>query len=426
MINNQLHIPNIFEPDDQRRRQVLNTLLIFVIVTSLAAESLILLTHCKCIPGLPKVSGTEGAQMLEVFNPVNYYSMLMLFLVALISWTGMSIANRAAHDARRQAANFEVILNNIADGVLVLDHQGNFLSANPALLRMIPEDELMEIASKPFQKIIRWKHKVFAVTTLPVSEMGSVLIFRDQTRCHETEQARDALLATASHEFRTPLAAVMNYLEMLLMLTNMRKTDNEAFSAHLTRALENSRRLQHLIVNILDQAQIQAGVLELKQQRFNLPDLLEKSSQLLDISLKEKNLSYELSIAPDVPVEMIGDPERLNQVLANLIGNAIKFTNQGDIKVRVFMPMEEKLSIEVTDTGPGIPEEQLPDVFEAFRRASNYAHRQHQGAGLGLSITKEIVTHMGGEISVSSRLGVGSTFTVSLPLDNLIQHRSCN
>jgi len=99
-----------------------------------------------------------------------------------------------------------------------------------------------------------------------------------------------------------------------------------------------------------------------------------------------------------VPAEITGDPERLHQVLMNLIGNAIKFTNQGGVKVKVSLPQEEMLSIEVADTGPGIPDEQLPDIFEVFRRGSNYAQRERQGAGLGLSITKEIITRMGGEI----------------------------
>jgi signal transduction histidine kinase len=351
----------------------------------------------------------------QALNSANYYSMLVLVFIAYISWLGMSIANRAIQDARRHAANLEAILNNIADGVLVLDAQGSFISANPALLRIIPEDELREMSSKPLEKIIRWRNKVFAVTASPVPGVGSVAVFRDETRRHETERARDALIATVSHEFRTPLAAVMNYLEMLLMLSKMRKIDNAAFTEHLTRALENSKRLHQLVVNTIDLAQIQAGMLELKPQRFNLSTLFEKIRQFLDVLLNQKHLSYELSIAQGVPAEITGDPERLHQALVNLIGNAIKFTNQGGVKVRVFLPREETLSIEVVDTGPGIPEEQLPDIFEVFRRGSNYVRRERQGAGLGLSITKEIVTLMGGEISVSSALGVGSVFTVSLP-----------
>jgi signal transduction histidine kinase len=174
--------------------------------------------------------------------------------------------------------------------------------------------------------------------------------------------------------------------------------------------------LLNLINDILDQAQFQAGVLELRQQLFNLPALLEKSRQPLDALIKEKGLFYELNIAPGVPVEISSDPERMQQMLLNLISNAVKFTNQGGITVNVSLPREDLLSIEVIDTGPGIPAEQLPDIFEPFRRGSNYAQREHQGAGLGLSIAREIVVRMGGEISVSSVLGVGSTFTVLLPL----------
>ncbi len=351
--------------------------------------------------------------------PINYYAMVVLFAIALLCWLAMSIANQSIRDARRQSANIEAILNSITDGVLVLDMDGNFISANRALLRMIPEDKLREMNSKPLEETMQWKRSVFSVSASTIPGVGSVVVFRDETRRHETERAKDALLATASHELQTPLGAVMNYLELLMMLSEMGKVNSAKFKEHLMRALENSRRLLRLINDILDQAQLQAGVLELKHELFNLHDLLEKNRQLLDSLIKEKDLSYELNIALDVPKEITGDPERLHQVLVNLIGNAIKFTHTGGIKVNVFRPRKDTLSIQVIDTGPGIPDEQLPDIFEAFRRGSNYAQREHQGAGLGLSIAKEIVTHMGGKISAASTLGVGSTFTVSLPLSQL-------
>jgi signal transduction histidine kinase len=196
----------------------------------------------------------------------------------------------------------------------------------------------------------------------------------------------------------------------------MGKINTDEFNQHIARALENVKRLQGLVNDILDQAQIQAGVLNLKNDMFDLRSLVEKAYQLLEMLLKEKNLSYELTIAPDVPLEVRGDANRLNQVLVNLIGNAIKFTTEGGIKVNVSMPVKEKLSIQVADSGPGIAPEQLPDIFEAFRRGSDYIHRERQGAGLGLSIAKEIITRMGGEISVSSELGQGSIFTVLLPM----------
>ena len=308
-------------------------------------------------------------------------------------------------------------MKNIADGVLVLDLQGNVLSANPALLKMIPADELNEIIAKPLGKTIHWKRKVFSVSVSAVPEIGTVAVFRDETRRHETERARDALLATASHELRTPLTAVMNYLEFIQVLIRTGKINTDEFNEHVARALENVKRLQGLVNDILDQAQIQAGVLNLKHEPFNLRSLIEKAHQLLEMLLEEKNLSYELAVAPDVPAEISGDANRLNQVLINLLGNAIKFTNQGGIRVNVSMPLKERLSIEVVDSGPGIPPEQLPDIFEPFRRGSNYVQRERQGVGLGLSIAKEIVTRMGGEISVSSEPGNGSVFTILLPME---------
>jgi signal transduction histidine kinase len=324
----------------------------------------------------------------------------------------------AEQATRAMAANNEAVLNNIADGVLVLDLQGNLLSANPALLRMIPEEDLPEIISEPLGKTIQWKRKVFSVTAAPVPDVGTVAVFRDETRRREMERAKDAMLATASHELRTPLTAVMNYIELMIVLTGMGRVNTTEFGEHLERALENSRRLQRLVVAILDQAQIQAGGLILKNQRINLASLFEKADQLLHSLVEQKGLSYELTIHPDVPEVIVGDPDRLHQVLVNLIGNAIKFTERGGVKVTVSTDRAERLSIAVADTGPGIPSERLPDIFEAFRRGSDYAQREHQGAGLGLSIVKEIVTRMGGNVSVSSEPGVGSIFTISIPMND--------
>lgn len=361
--------------------------------------------------------------LMQIFTPntngdtVNYFAMMILVLVAFISWVEMSIANKAIRTARYETANKQAILNSIADGVLVIDLQGKLLSANPALLEMISDADLREIIRTPLEKTVHWKRKIFSVTASPLPEVGTVAIFRDETRRHEIEHARDALLATGSHELRTPLAAVMNYLELLLMLSQMGKANGPEFSEHLIRALENSKRLQNLINDILDQAQIQAGVLTLNVQPFDLRSMLMKVGHLLGGLLQQKNLSYTLAIAPDVPSRIFGDSNRLHQVLVNLIGNGIKFTNQGGINVHVSMASKQKISIQIADTGPGIPPEQLPDIFEAFRRGSNYAQREQQGAGLGLSIAREIVTLMGGEISVISQIGTGSTFTIIIPVE---------
>jgi signal transduction histidine kinase len=401
MYINRLPTTSIFRSNEKKHRQALTVFLTFLTISVLGIGLLILITY-----SLPGISSTENVQVL------------MLLLVAFICYLGMNFTNRMIADrSQAQATNLEIILNNITDGVLVRNQQRKFVSANPALLKMIPEAELKQISASTFEKTLRWKRKFFMTTTVEMPEIGSVVIFRDQTRCRETEQARDALLATVSHEFRTPLTATMNYLEMLLVLTKMKKIDGDAFIAHLTRALENSHRLQHLVDHIIEQAQLQAGAVKIKSERFNLPELLQKSSQLPCASLKQNNVRYELHIAPNVPMEIKGDSKRLHQALSLVLDNAIKFTELGTVKVRVSMESSNKLAIEVADTGIGIPEEQLPDIFEAFRRASNYTEREYQGAGLGLSIARQLITSMGGKITVTSTLGTGSTFTISLPIN---------
>ncbi len=401
MYLNRLPTTSILNPNRKKHRQALTVFLTFLAIAVLGIGLLILITY-----SLPGISSTENIQIL------------MLFLVAFICYLGMNFTNRViAAQSQAQATNLEIILNNITDGVLVRNQQRKFVSANPALLKMIPEADIKQISASNFEKTLRWKRKFFMTTTVEIPEIGSVVIFRDQTRCRETEQARDALLATVSHEFRTPLTATMNYLEMLLVLTKMKKIDGDAFITHLTRALENSHRLQHLVDHIIEQAQLQAGAVKIKSERFNLPELLQKSSQVPGASLKQNNVMYELNIAPNVPLEIKGDSKRLQQAVSLVLDNAIKFTEQGTIKVRVYMESSNKLAIEVADTGIGIPEEQLPDIFEAFRRASNYADREHQGAGLGLSIARQLITSMGGKIAVTSTLGTGSTFIISLPIN---------
>ena len=129
----------------------------------------------------------------------------------------------------------------------------------------------------------------------------------------------------------------------------------------------------------------------------------------------EKRLLLKTEIDPDLPATITGDSGRLQQILVNLIGNAIKFTEQGEVCV-LFQKMESEWRIVVRDSGIGIPEERLPDIFEPFRRGSDYATRRHQGAGLGLSIVKKLVTLMSGRVEIESAVGKGSVITVTLPI----------
>ena len=395
---------NLLQPADGKKRRVVKLVAGATLLAALAIESLALLAYAGFIPG-NWPSGRDAVLPLLAIQGLIFASFLLFVY--------------ACRRDGQQAVMLDAVLNGIAEGVLVLDGRGNFLGASPALLAIVTEDELRQMSFGPFEKTWQWRRKAFKVSTICVPEIGSVVIFKDHTRCHETERARDALFAIVSHELRTPLAVVMNYLEMLLMLTRMKKMDDGTYEQHLTRALDGSRRLQRLIVNILDLAKIQAGALELKREHIQLAALLEESTSLAKISIHQKDLEYKLTIAPDVPEAFVGDSDRLQQALMNLLDNEVKFTSRGEIRVSVYLSQKDLLAIEVADTGFGIPEEQLPDIFEAFRRASNYAQREHPGAGLGLSIAKEIIVRMGGDISVSSATGEGSTFTVLLPLEEM-------
>ena len=322
---------------------------------------------------------------------------------------------------RNHDAYHEAVLNNIADGVLILDSDRNLLSANPALLHMIPQKYLKEIISQPLENTIRWKRKTFSVTTAIVPDVGTVAVFRDETRRYEVERARDALLATISHELRTPLTAAMNYIEMLIVLTNMGKVNTDSFIEYLNRALENSQRLHNLVLDVLDIARIQAGRMVSENQLLNLSETFEQVNRLLIPLAEQKELSFELIVHPNVPNVIRGDSMRFRQVLLNLVGNAIKFTEQGGVKIVAYCDGAETLKIQVADTGPGISPEQLPDIFEPFRSGSDYAHRKHQGAGLGLALVKQILLQMNGDISASSEVGIGSVFTIIIPIENKIE-----
>ncbi len=407
MLKRMVMIPNGFGQDSIPRQQILNILLMglaFVLIESL----IVLLLNYTNLEDWH----ARSFVLITILNAV-----IVFFIIVFISLSGINIANRTIPDAQRYAAISDAILNNIVDGVLVLNSHGDFLSANPALLGMISEIDIKQVILKPLQKTIRWKHKVFSVSVSEVPEIGTVAIFRDETSRHEIERARDDLLTTASHELRTPLTAVMNYLEFIQVLIRSGKIDTDEFNEHVVRALENVKRLQSLVNDILDQAQIQASEMLLKHQPFNLNSTIEKAYQLLEILIEEKKLSYELLIESDVPIEITGDPNRLHQILVNLLGNAIKFTNEGGIKVCVSMVSKEKISIQVIDSGPGIPAEQLPYIFQAFKRGSENTQREQQGTGLGLSIVKELTARMGWEVSVFSELGKGSTFIVLLPVN---------
>lgn len=220
--------------------------------------------------------------------------------------------------------------------------------------------------------------------------------------------------ARTSHELRTPLSAIMVFTELAL-----RKAYGplpEKLEENLERVLFNVKRLTALIDDILDLSKIEAGEIVLVKSEFPAQSLMDTLSKSLQPQAEAKGLKFRTNLAPNLPNQLCGDENRVKQVLINLVSNAIKFTDNGEIEVSIDLADSEYWRIRVRDTGRGIHEENLETIFEEFSQdiATNDTHPK--GTGLGLAISHHLVHIMGGRIDVVSKLGKGSTFEVLLPL----------
>ena len=224
-------------------------------------------------------------------------------------------------------------------------------------------------------------------------------------------QVKSQFLATMSHEIRTPINALLGIGELMLESPlsadqrNMIELSNQSGSALLA-----------LINNILDLSKIEAGQLDLEVMGFDLHNLLANTVEILRLLAVERGNELGLEISDDTPQWQLGDAGRLRQILLNLISNAIKFTERGTIQVTARVEDANHLLLAVSDSGIGIPPEKLESIFHPFNQGDSSVTRRYGGTGLGLSICRQIIEHMNGDISVESREGSGSRFTVRLPL----------
>jgi PAS domain S-box-containing protein len=386
------------------------------------------------------------------------------------------IADREAAEQALRASeqHFRSLIDFLPDAVVIIDRESRVVGWNKAIEAMtgVKAEEMLgksdyeyalpfygerrpilvdlvetpdEVLAEKYSNIHRMDNVLYADTYLPLggrgaylhgrarilygpdgSRVGAIEVIHDLTERKQAEEealaartaaeaasrAKSEFLATMSHEIRTPMNAIIGMADLL---GDSRLTrEQREYVATMKSAGEN---LLQIINDILDLSKVEAGHLELEHSDFDVVRVVEKTVELMAVRAHRKNLELTCRIGPGVPPHLIGDRNRLRQVLVNLLSNAIKFTEQGDVALCVEPERTEgeaiSLLFSVSDTGVGVPADKREAIFESFTQADSSTTRKYGGTGLGLAICKRLVELMGGAIRVESEEDKGSTFTFS-------------
>lgn len=376
----------------------------------------------------------------------------------VITHTNITESKRAEMAVRESHETLRGILKTTKDGFWQIDASGELLDVNSTYCQLsgYTREELLgmnvaelDAVKEPAEIIMQIRH-VMAVgseqfesrhrrkdgsiwnveisVTYRDAAGGQLLVFlRDITErkraeaalnnalevARVAEQSKDAFFANVTHELRTPLSAVIGFSGLARPLcTDLRQRD------YLDKVNAAGKTLAGIIDDLLDLSKMVAGGMEFEANPFSLSQLVKRSLSVVSFKAEEKGLALLARVAEDIPDVLIGDALRIQQVLLNLLGNAVKFTASGHVELRISQHVREAqrvcLEIDVEDTGIGLTEEEIRLLFKPFSQAGGFVTRQFGGTGLGLSICKQLAEAMGGKIGVVSRKGKGSTFQVRL------------
>jgi len=359
---------------------------------------------------------------------------------------------------------FETVIDSMNDALFILDMENNIVDVNPAGQRTLQRSASKIIGRNAREVFIEYtdlidlyqhainireeialetdsRNQYFELSISPLTDhqdkiLGRAIVLHDisdrkraentmlmaRDQALEASRAKSHFLARIGHELRTPLGVIRGYADLLKEPAY--GTLSELQAKAVGEIIDSTQRVSDMVSELLDEARLAAGAVQLEIKPFTPALILKDVQEKLSVLAQQKGLALTSVLDPKLPTQLLGDPTRINQMVTNLASNSIKFTKEGEVSLRFYQHSKKQWAIEVTDTGPGIPKKAQEDIFEPFRQADGSIARKYGGTGLGLSIVKHLTGMMDGKITVKSKVGAGSTFTITLPLETQVEKRT--